>query len=299
MAQIDWHSGFDGGPHLSLREYKDDLDIEREHYITDEPTKIDELVIKKKPGVLIDNAIGRAFRQFNLIEYKSPDDELNIDVVWKAIGYGGLYKGYGGTVNAIPYEEMTITVLRSRKPVGLFRYLEEKDGYRITEADPGVYRISGMIDMVVQIVVIKELKEHVFLPLRIMVRDADEEEIKAFLKEILTYDIPEDRNNANAVLNISSEANEDAFIRIRRDEEMGDALRRVMKDDLMESELRGEARGVERGVAIGEAKGEKNAKRQMILNLLKNGVDESIIADSAEVTVEYVVQIKNGEVKII
>ena len=65
-----------------------------------------------------------------------------------------------------------------------------------------------------------------------MVKDADENEIKAFLQEALTYEIPEDLHNANAVLNISSEANEDTFARLRRDEEMGDAMRRVMKDDL-------------------------------------------------------------------
>ena len=240
MAQIDWHSGFDGGFHLSLREYKDALSFESRHQVTREPTEIDELVIKKKPGVVVDNSIGRAFRQFNVIEYKSPDAMLNIDVVWKAIGYAGLYKGYGETVNAVPYEELTVTILRSRKPVKLFQYLMAKDGYSIVETDPGVYRIDGMIDMAVQIVVIKELKDSVFLPLRIMVRDADEEEIKAFLREALTYEIPEDQNNAKAVLNISSEANEEAFKRIRRDDDMGEAMRRVMKDDLEQSEKCGE-----------------------------------------------------------
>ena len=48
-----------------------------------------------------------------------------------------------------------------------------------------------------------------------------------------------------------------------------------------------------------EARGEKNAKDRIIRNLLKNGVDESVIAESTEVTVEYVVKIKNGEVEIV
>ena len=250
MAQIDWHSGFDGGLHLSLRGYKGSLSIESRHQVTREPTEIDELIIKKRSGVVVDNSIGRAFRQFNVIEYKSPDAELNIDVVWKAIGYAGTYKGYGETVNAIPYEELTVTVLRSRKPIKLLKYLAAKDGYSITETDPGVYRISGMIDIVVQIVVIKELKDPVFLPLRIMVRDADEEDIRAFLREALTYDIPEDQNNAQAVLNISSEANEETFERIRRDDDMGEAMRRVMRDDLAESERRGEQQGEQRATKV-------------------------------------------------
>ena len=90
--QIDWHSGFSGGLHLVLRIYKDGLHIEREHYITNEPTRIDHLIIKKDPDLFVDNSIGRAFREHNIIEYKNPNDSLNIDVVWKTIGYAGLRK---------------------------------------------------------------------------------------------------------------------------------------------------------------------------------------------------------------
>ena len=174
------------------------------------------------------------------MEYKNPDDELNIDVVWKAIGHAGLYKGYGETVNAIPYEELTITILRSRKPKKLFRHLEAKDGYEVKETDPGVYRIIGMIDIPLQVVVIRELRGREFLPLRIMVRDADEEEIREFLQKSLGYDVPEDRNNARAVLNVSSEANEETFEKIRRDKDMGEAMRRIMRDDLEQAEKDGE-----------------------------------------------------------
>ena len=43
----------------------------------------------------------------------------------------------------------------------------------------------------------------------------------------------------------------------------------------------------------------KDTKDQIIKNLLKNGIDESVIADSTDVTVEYVVKIKDGEVQIV
>ena len=43
----------------------------------------------------------------------------------------------------------------------------------------------------------------------------------------------------------------------------------------------------------------QTAKDQMIKKLLQNGVDESIIADSTNVTVEYVVKIKNSELQIV
>ena len=257
MAQIDWHSGYSGGFRLSMKDYKDDLIIEREHYITDEPTRMDHLIIKKNRSVVIDNSIGRAFRTYNVIEYKNPTAALNIDVVWKAIGYAALYKGYGKTVDAIPAKELTVTILRSAKPVKLFKDLMS-EGYEVNETDSGVYMLAGFIDMPVQVVVIKELKDAVFRPLRIMIPGADEGEIRAFMHEVLEFENPEDLNNASAVLNVSSEANETTFTRIRRDGDMGEAMRRVMKDDL------------EKERSEGEQCGEQNAKAMDIKNLMSN-----------------------------
>lgn len=44
---------------------------------------------------------------------------------------------------------------------------------------------------------------------------------------------------------------------------------------------------------------EKTAKNQIIKKLLQNGVNESIIADSTGVTIEYVVKIKDGGLQIV
>ena len=46
-------------------------------------------------------------------------------------------------------------------------------------------------------------------------------------------------------------------------------------------------------------KREKDKTDQIIRKLLKNGVDESIIADSADVTIDYVVKIKDGELQMV
>ena len=52
---------------------------------------IDLLVIKKLQGIEIENEIGRRFRSHNVIEYKSPDDNLSIEDYLKTIGYACLY----------------------------------------------------------------------------------------------------------------------------------------------------------------------------------------------------------------
>ena len=47
-------------------------------------------------------------RKYNIIEYKSPKDELNIDDYYKTVGYACLYKGYGENVDIIPADELTV-----------------------------------------------------------------------------------------------------------------------------------------------------------------------------------------------
>jgi hypothetical protein len=37
------------------------------------------LIIKKKRNIITKNSIGKLFRKYNLIEFKSPKDELNFD----------------------------------------------------------------------------------------------------------------------------------------------------------------------------------------------------------------------------
>ena len=53
-ARLDWHTGFEGGLRLSLRNYAYYIDIEREHYLSSEPLRIDFLVVRKNADAIID-----------------------------------------------------------------------------------------------------------------------------------------------------------------------------------------------------------------------------------------------------
>ena len=54
-----------------------------------------------------------------------------------------------------------------------------------------------------------------------------------------------------------------------------------------------------KGIHIGEERGEQNAKNHMILNMIRKDYPVEDIAEVAEVTVEYVVKIKDGELQIV
>ncbi len=66
---IQWHPAFCSAMELELRENKKDLIYEREHNLSKMPLKIDFLVIKKKPHVIIKNEIGDFFLGNNIFEY--------------------------------------------------------------------------------------------------------------------------------------------------------------------------------------------------------------------------------------
>ena len=240
---IDWHSGFAGGLGLGFQHYRSSLDIEREHPLTKEPPRIDFLVIKKTSDVSIDNSVGRNFRKYNIIEYKNPTDELSIDTVWKTLGYAGLYKGYAKHVNEIPEGELTITIFRSTYPRKLFGMWKENNR-EIENSAPGVYLLKGLIDIPLQIVVSKELRDEDFRALRIMAPDADEDEVRRFLKDASKYTEPGDRKDADAVLLVSSLANEDMYSRLyEEDDDMRNVLQEIMKDELDEREKNGFEKG--------------------------------------------------------
>ena len=91
--KIQWHPGFVSAMNLELRENRTDLIYEKEYNLNTKPLEIDLLVIKKDGNVQIVNEIGKLFRGHNIMEYKSPKDELNIDTFYKAGAYAGLYNG--------------------------------------------------------------------------------------------------------------------------------------------------------------------------------------------------------------
>nr|WP_297705739.1 hypothetical protein [uncultured Butyrivibrio sp.] len=235
---IDWHSGFEGSLRLILREYKGFIDITREYPLSMEPLKMDFLVLKNDTGVYIDNAVGRGFLKHNIIEYKSPDDELNIDVIWKTIGYAGIYKSLGNTVNEIKAEELTITIFRVRKPVALFKLLDH-NGYIVENEEPGVYQIHGIVSIPLRIVVIRELEDDKLSAMKIMKRNAKPLDIEKFLQEAKDYEDLEDKRSADAVLQVSANVNKELYERLRGDEKMCEALKEIMAEDLKKAEAQG------------------------------------------------------------
>jgi hypothetical protein len=150
-----WHPAFRAAIKLELEQYKDVLDFQFEVPLNTEPLKIDAIIIKKIKDVEIKKNIAAIFRTDNIVEFKSPGDYLSIDDFYKVYAYACLYKVTGSNV---VIEDISITMIENRHPASLFEHLQQKRGYSITEAWPGIYHVKGDV-IPIQIIETKRLEE--------------------------------------------------------------------------------------------------------------------------------------------
>ena len=99
---------------------------------------------------------------------------------------------------------------------------------------------------------------------------------------------PRDRQNVKAVLQVSVKANDELYREIRRDANMCDALRELMKDDLEDARKMGEAKGKAEGKIMGEAK--------IILKMNHSGMSPENIASITGKDLDEINAILEGKV---
>ena len=151
----------------------------------EKPLQIDCTVVKVKKNCRIKNEIGKIFRTHNIFEYKSPKDELNIDTFYKAVAYACLYKVLPKHVNEIPTDELTVTLLRDRKPVKLLHELEQT-GYGCQTEASGIYYVSGVM-FPMQIIVSSELDTNLHVQLKALTNQLDKPLIRRYLEEASVF----------------------------------------------------------------------------------------------------------------
>ena len=136
-------------------------------------------------------------------------------------------------MNEIPAEDLTLTMIREAYPRELFRILEES-GVVIIEKYKGIYYLTGKVLFETQIIVTGAMDGKKHPGLKILSKNAEEEDVRRFLQEAEQAKEPGERNNIDAVLQVSVSENAELFEKIRRDEKMCQALRELMKEEIAE-----------------------------------------------------------------
>lgn len=242
--KIQWHPGFVAAMDLEFGENRGDLIYEKEYNLNTKPLEIDLLVIKKDPGVQMVNEIGKLFRGHNIIEYKSPDDHLDIDAFYKASAYGCLYKAYGSVLDERSADDITVSLVRDARPDGLFEYFE---GHQIHVTTPygGIYYITDAVLFPTQIIVGKELGREGHIWLRALSDKVQKREMRELLEKVSGLTGKLDRELAESVLEVTVNANKQIVEELRGEDSMCQALLEIMGpeiDKIIEDKMQDEAR---------------------------------------------------------
>lgn len=263
--KLQWHPAFCAATELELRQDLDVLELIPEYNLSKKPLQIDLVIIKKMDWKrTLQNEIGHIMRGHNILEYKGPGDELTIDSFFKVIGYASLYKAQGIAVNKIPASEVTVSFFRNAYPKALFQELK-KEGYILKKMYPGIYYVRGKVPFPVQVVVTSQLERKAHCSLRVLTTQVEMQDAELFLEQIHYLESKNERSNIDSVLQVSVNANKQVYSLLRRQNEMCEALRELMKDEI-EKEL--------------ENKLEQGKKLQLIRQVIKklqkgNSVEET------------------------
>lgn len=263
--KLQWHPAFCAATELELRQDLDVLELIPEYNLSKKPLQIDLVIIKKMDWKrTLQNEIGHIMRGHNILEYKGPGDELTIDSFFKVIGYASLYKAQRIAVNKIPASEVTVSFFRNAYPKALFLELK-KEGYILKKMYPGIYYVRGKVPFPVQVVVTSQLERKAHCSLRVLTTQVEMQDAELFLEQIHYLESKNERSNIDSVLQVSVNANKQVYSLLRRQNEMCEALRELMKDEI-EKEL--------------ENKLEQGEKLQLIRQVIKklqkgNSVEET------------------------
>lgn len=264
--EVQWHPGFVAAMNLELAGNRADLIYEKEYNLNTKPLAIDLLVIKKERHIRIENEVGKLFRGHNIMEYKSPQDHLDIDVFYKSGAYASLYKAYGTTVDERTAEDITVSIVRERKPAGLFDYFE-KHGIQVTNPYHGIYYILDHVLFPTQIIVTGELGKGNHIWLKALSDKMEKQDMKELLEHVNALTQKQERELADSVLEVSVRANRRVADELRGGDSVCNALLELMEPEI--NKIVGEATKAAVEEAVTKTKKEEAIKTAT--KMLKSG----------------------------
>ena len=232
LKRIEWHPAFQATIQIEFENESDKLIFESEHLLSKKPMQIDELIIKVKDHEVIEKNIGKIFRKYNIIEYKSPDDHLIINDFYKVYGYCCFYQADTEKVLEISPQELTITFICNHYPRKMIQHLQKYRKLEITKIGSGIYHITGD-EFPIQLLITKELDPAENLWLQSLRKDIKyKKEIEFLLK---VYDTKKHSKLHQAAMDVITRANWESMMEVK-DNMVCDALRELFADELKDME---------------------------------------------------------------
>ncbi len=268
---IKWHPAFYSALQLEFYNDSDKLEFVNEYQLSKEPLRIDVRIIKKNSDDTLNNEIGKIFRKYNIIEYKSPTDNLTIDDFYKVCGYGLLYKSLSDKVNAIDIKEITLTFCCKKEPKKLIEHLKKVHNYKIKQEYQGIYYIDGSF-LPIQIILNTHLNAENHLFLKSL--DDDLKDLNLVQSVIHNEVALKSVTNINALLSVIFKANPKTFKEVLKMTNTAE-LKEVMTEIIYEQGLdkifiaQGKELGIKQGKELGIQQGREQGEYDKAVNIAK------------------------------
>lgn len=246
-TKIQWHPAFVAAMNLEFADNRENLIFEKEYNLNTKPLEIDLLIIKKETNIPIKNEIGHIFKGHNIIEYKSPADQLDIDTFYKSSTYACLYKSYGKTLNERKADDITVSIVRDSKPRKLLKYLNAH-GFSISMPHKGIYYVNEKVLFSTQIIVTKELAEGNHTWLRVLSQNVKTNDAQKLLSNLQQLKRKTDREMADSILKVMIDANRQLLKKWKGDDSMFEYLMEIVEPQIRLREENEYKKGIQLGI---------------------------------------------------
>lgn len=181
MGEIreQWHIPFYCSYEIDFRRFKNILQIDT-GYILEQSSEIDILTVKKKKDAKIDNGIGLLYREHNIIEYKSPDNRIDMSAWLQVMGYAFLYMRLE---NIKSIKDILVSLMGYNYPRKLIKELEAL-GYTMKHVEKGILFLENPQNIDIQIVIIREIEDEKYPWMSLIKKRISEERINGICNQL-------------------------------------------------------------------------------------------------------------------
>lgn len=240
IAPIQWHPGYVSAIKMEFKDDKKDYFLGGALKVGNLPLEVDMIILKNEGAKESSSIIGRCFKRWNLLEFKSPGDELNIDTFVKGLAYVSLYKTSADRVDGYKLEEITYTFIRQEKPVKLMKRLAAEMGYHITSEYKGIYYVKreNILDFFFQIIVIRELNLEECIWLGVLQKGITKEGFRLFLESSGKLKDLDEQRNVDTINEVVIGANVELIRKWKEDADMSKAMEAIMEPEIQRRETK-------------------------------------------------------------
>lgn len=266
MSNIDWHAGFVSAMKLELMADEKNLEFREEQFLDERKQRFDLLIVKKRRNVRIRNEIGEIFNKFNIIEYKNPNDTLDIGELHKVLSYTSRYLYERHDYDEYAADAYTITLIRDTMPEKLFRQLTGSDMV-CTETRHGIYEVTDNLPFRTQIIVTGRLKEDGHAWLKGLTKDGTKQKVQGIIDQTYLLDVKH-KPLAETVMNVFTGANMALMHEIKKEEiTMCQAVNELFADEIAELKIKMDSELAKKNAQLDEKTAQLDEKTAQIAAL--------------------------------